>query len=649
MGLTTQNNSNYTAESVKTLEGLTPFRHSPGMYIGATNEYGLFHIAKEIVNNSVDEALNGDCNKIVITLLKDGGISIEDNGRGFPHGMQDETFSILGACFGKEHTGGKFLNDGESGYNSSGGMHGIGCKCAAALGIKTIAYSYRDGIEEMVEFSQGKLLKQITDGKCDKKKHGTLVIWYPDSEIFTETVKFDRNKIEKELCQEYSFLNSGLTFVLKDETTNYEKTYYSEHGIEDYLDFLNNGKDYLLQPICLSAEEGNFSVEVGIAYNTNYSPSIKLYTNSVPQTRGTHLTGFKTAWTSAINKFARENKWLKDKDENLTGEDLSEGQILIINFKMINPIFEGQVKENLTSAEGRTYTQKLVSGCIYDYLNMHKDEIKEVVLKGLGARKAREAAKKAREATRGVNKKDKKKQLLNLPSKLVDCWCKDRLKCELFIAEGDSAASGLVEGRDAEIHAVFPIRGKIISAYKNKPEKIFANEEVINLIKAIGLDLDSKTQKLIYDKTKLRYGKILLAADADPDGASIRNLLIEMFWWLCPELILNGHIYTTMPPLFRITTNKNKYIYLKDANALDEYKKSHQGEKYQINRNKGLGEQDSDELSEALLNPETRNVAQIIVEDKDKAARLIDILLGTSVPPRREFLLAHEEEANESD
>ena len=201
MGLTTQNNSNYTAESVKTLEGLTPFRHSPGMYIGATNEYGLFHIAKEIVNNSVDEALNGDCNKIIITLLKDGGISIEDNGRGFPHGMQDETFSILGACFGKEHTGGKFLNDGESGYNSSGGMHGIGCKCAAALGIKTVAYSYRDGIEEMVEFSQGKLLKQITDGKCDKKKHGTLVIWYPDDEIFTETVKFDRNKIEKELCQ----------------------------------------------------------------------------------------------------------------------------------------------------------------------------------------------------------------------------------------------------------------------------------------------------------------------------------------------------------------------------------------------------------------------------------------------------------------
>lgn len=644
-----QNNTNYTAETVKTLEGLTPFRQSPGMYIGATDTNGLFHIVKEIVNNSVDEKLNGNCDKITVTLLKDGGISIEDNGRGFPHGMQDETFSVLGACFGKEHTGGKFLNDGESGYNSSGGMHGIGCKCAAALGIKTVAYSYRDGIEEMVEFSQGDMLKQITDGKCAKDKHGTLVIWYPDKEIFKETQEFDRNRIERELCQEYSFLNSGLTFVIKDERDNYEKTYYSENGIKDYLDFLNGGKEYILHPLYLSEEEGSFSIEVGIAYNTNYSPTIKLYTNSVPQIKGTHLTGFKTAWTTAINKFARENGWLKDKDENLTGDDLAEGQILIINFKMINPIFEGQVKGNLTSAEGRTYTNKLISNCVYDYLNASKAEVKEVVQKGLNARKAREAAKKAREAARGVNKKDKKKQLLNLPSKLVDCWCKDRLKCELFIAEGDSAASGLVEGRDAEIHAVFPIRGKIISAYKNKSEKIFENAEVINLIKAIGLDLDSKTQKLIYDKTKLRYGKILLAADADPDGASIRNLLIEMFWWLCPELILNGHIYTTMPPLFRITTNKNKYIYLKDANALDEYKKSHQGEKYQINRNKGLGEQDSDELSEALLNPETRNVAQIIVEDKDKAAKLIDILLGTSVPPRREFLLAHEEEANESD
>lgn len=522
MGVNTQTNMNYTAETVKTLEGLTPFRHSPGMYIGATNEYGLFHIVKEIVNNSVDEALNGNCNKIIITLLKDGGISIEDNGRGFPHGMQDKTFSILGACFGKEHTGGKFLNDGESGYNSSGGMHGIGCKCAAALGIKTIAYSYRDGIEEMVEFSQGKMLKQITDGKCAKDKHGTLVIWYPDSEIFTETLKFDRAKIEKELCQEYSFLNSGLTFIIKDETSDYEKTYYSEQGIKDYLDFLNNGKDYLLHPICLSAEEGNFSIEVGIAYNTNYSPSIKLYTNSVPQTRGTHLTGFKTAWTSAINKFARENGWLKDKDENLNGDDLAEGQILIINFKMINPIFEGQVKENLTSAEGRTYTQKLISGCIYDYLNSYKTEIKNVIQKGLDARKAREAAKKAREAARGVNKK--KDKALKFDSKLADCKSKDRKKCEIYITEGDSASGNLKLARNKDFQAVIPVRGKILNTQKATLEKIRKNAEIMTMIEAFGLKVDPKTMKLTYDEDDLRYGKIIIMSDADVSNTAYERL-----------------------------------------------------------------------------------------------------------------------------
>ena len=433
-----KDNNNYTAESVKTLEGLTPFRHSPGMYIGSTDSYGIFHIVKEIVNNSVDEALNSICRNITVTLLKDGGIRIEDDGRGFPHGMQDETFSILGACFGKEHTGGKFMNDGTSGYNSSGGMHGIGCKCAAALGIKTLAISHRDGIEEIVEFTQGQLVRQITDGKCDKKLHGTIVEWYPDPEIFTQTIEFDKDKIERELCQEYSFLNSGVKFIINDETSGYNKEYYSEHGIKDYLDFLNKGKDYILNPLYLSAEEGDYSIEVGIAYNDNYSPTIKLYTNSVPQTRGTHLTGFKTAWTSAINKFARENGWLKDKDENLTGDDLAEGQILIINFKMINPIFEGQIKENLTSAEGRTYTQKLISGCIYDYLNGCKAEIKNVVQKGLDARKAREAAKKARETARGLNKK--KEKALKFDSKLADCYSKDRKKCEIYITRRDASA-----------------------------------------------------------------------------------------------------------------------------------------------------------------------------------------------------------------
>ena len=430
--------------------------------------------------------------------------------------------------------------------------------------------------------------------------------------------------------------------MLKDETTDYEKTYYSEHGIEDYLDFLNNGKDYLLQPICLSAEEGNFSVEVGIAYNTNYSPSIKLYTNSVPQTRGTHLTGFKTAWTSAINKFARENKWLKDKDENLTGEDLSEGQILIINFKMINPIFEGQVKENLTSAEGRTYTQKLVSGCIYDYLNMHKDEIKEVVLKGLGARKAREAAKKAREAARGEKKK--KEQTVKFPSKLADCNSSDRKNCEIFIVEGDSAGGNAKSNRDMAHQAILPLRGKVLNTYKASLDKVRKNAEIMTMADAFGLKVDPKTSKFTYDEADLRYGKIIIMADADIDGYHIVNLVLTFIWSYCPKLIEDGYVYISIPPLYRITEDKDSFVYLKDDEELKAYQESHKGKKYVVNRFKGLGEMDPEETEMALLNPATRKIKQVVLSDVKQTELLFNQFMGESTVARKAFVQARAEE-----
>ena len=638
-----KDNNNYTAESVKTLEGLTPFRHSPGMYIGSTDSYGIFHIVKEIVNNSVDEALNSICRNITVTLLKDGGIRIEDDGRGFPHGMQDETFSILGACFGKEHTGGKFMNDGTSGYNSSGGMHGIGCKCAAALGIKTLAISHRDGIEEIVEFTQGQLVRQITDGKCDKKLHGTIVEWYPDPEIFTQTIEFDKDKIERELCQEYSFLNSGVKFIINDETSGYNKEYYSEHGIKDYLDFLNKGKDYILNPLYLSAEEGDYSIEVGIAYNDNYSPTIKLYTNSVPQTRGTHLTGFKTAWTSAINKFARENGWLKDKDENLTGDDLAEGQILIINFKMINPIFEGQIKENLTSAEGRTYTQKLISNCIMDYLEGSKNEIKEVIQKGLLARKAREAAKKAKETARGLNKK--KEKALKFDSKLADCYSKDRSKCEIYITEGDSASGNLKMARNNEYVAVMPVRGKILNVRKATLDKIQKNAEIMTMIDAFGLKVDIKTMKLTFEPNDLRYGKIIIESDADTDGNHIKNLFYTFIWTFCPKLIEEGYVYAGVPPLYKITMGKDTYIYLKDDAELLKFREENKGKKYTVNRLKGLGEMSVDETS-ILVDPDKRIIKQITVEDVKETNKLFDDLMGTAVLPRKNFIQKYSEKAN---
>lgn len=637
--------ADYNASTVKTLAPLEHMRQYPGMYIGSKDTDGLHHLVKEIISNSIDEYLNGAGNQIIVQLNKDGSIYIEDNGRGIPHGKHESGCSVLQACFGIANTGGKFDNaTGETGYNTSGGEHGTGAKAVNALSTKLIVTTSNNNLTEIVEFSKGKFIN-YSQKECPKDKTGLTVQFYPDPEVLEET-KFDAKRI-KTMLQEFSFLCTGLNFIFNDLINNEKVTYYSNKGLYDFLNYLS--KDNLIvEPFYFIKQEGKFQLEAIIGYTNNYTNITKLYTNNIPQEKGTHLTGFKTAWTQGLNQFARNKNLLKDKDSNLTGSDLEEGQIIILNFKMIDPVFKGQNKEELSSSEGRTYTQKFTSEAIKENEIAYEKSFKIIFEKAIAARKARDAAKKARDAARKVGK-NKKQKLLNLPTKLVDCWGKNRLDCELMIAEGDSAASGLIECRNSEINAIFPIRGKIIAAYKNSPEKIFTNQEVVNLIKAIGLDLDTKTNRLIYDIKKLRYGKILLCADADPDGASIRNLLIEMFWWLCPELILNGHIYTTMPPLFRITTKKNQYIYLKDENELNEYKNKHKNEKFLINRNKGLGEQDSEELADALVNPDTRNIAKIIVNNENEAKQMIEMLLGTSVPPRRRFLLQHEGEANESD
>ena len=418
--------------------------------------------------------------------------------------------------------------------------------------------------------------------------------------------------------------------------------------MNDLVDDITKDKEIINNRLNINYVEGKNKLDFVLTYTTNYSLNMISYVNTGETDSGPHITQIKTAITREFNKFFKEKNWLKEKDANLEGSDIQEGMLIAFNITAPGVSYDAQTKSRIVKLDMSPFT-RILSESIQSWLSYNEKDIKIIFDKAMSARKAREAAKKARDAAREIKPKDKKKQLLNMPTKLVDCWGKDRAKCELLIAEGDSAASGLVEARDSEIHAVFPIRGKIIAAYKNSSEKIFANQEVVNLIKAIGLELNPVTKKLNYDTKKLRYGKILLCADADPDGASIRNLLLEMFWWLCPELILNGHIYTTMPPLFRITTKKNEYIYLKDAAALEQYKAQHLGEKFQINRNKGLGEQDSDELNEALLDPATRNIAQITVEDQKSAAVLIETLLGPSVPPRRAYLLQHAEEANDID
>ena len=385
-----------------------------------------------------------------------------------------------------------------------------------------------------------------------------------------------------------------------------------------------------------------------MTYTSNYAITMIPYVNTGLTASGPHITQIKSLLTREFNKFFRDKKWLKDKDENLSGDDLQEGLYIVFNITAPSVAYDAQVKTRVTKLDMSPFISPIADE-LRDWFSSNEKDLKVIAEKAISAKKARVAAQKARDAVREKVPKNSKAKVLNLPTKLVDCWSKKREDCELFICEGDSAAGSLVAGRDAEFTAVFPVRGKVISAYKNSIEKIFANAEIVNIIKAIGLELDKKTNKLIYDNRKLRYGKIFLAADADPDGASIRNLLIEMFWWLCPELIENGHIYTTIPPLFRITTKKNEYIFLKDQKALDDYKIKHQGEKYIISRNKGLGEQDPEEIYDALLNPETRNVEQLQIINKEETEKLIECLLGPSVPPRREYLLKHSEEANEND
>ena len=551
---------------------------APGVYCGDT-AYST-QLLVEIVSNAVDEFRLSHGNQIDVTIEGDV-VTVRDYGQGFiVNSVREDGKTILEAAFSVLNTSGKYREDGTY-EGTSLGSFGIGSKITTFLSHWLQVKTFRDGKYEHIWFKEG-VFENRKVGNTTDEQTGTMVSWEPSEEFFTD-IHVEIKKIT-DLFRVITCLCPGLTinFNNNGKLTNF----FSENGLNDLTDSAVKDNELIDKRFSMNFAEGKNKMDMILTYTSNYSCTLIPYVNTGLTERGPHITQVKTILTREFNKFFREKKWLKDKDENLTGDDIQEGMYIVFNITAPNISYDAQVKSTVTKIDMTPFTTAIAENLQHWFAGNEK-EIKMIFDKAIGARKAREAAKKAREVARGVNKKDKKKQLLNLPSKLVDCWCKDRLKCELFVAEGDSAASGLVEGRDAEIHAVFPIRGKIISAYKNKPEKIFANAEVINLIKAIGLDLDSKTQKLIYDRTKLRYGKILLAADADPDGASIRNLLIEMFWWLCPELILNGHIYTTMPPLFRITTNKNKYIYLKDANALDEYKKSHQGEKYQINRNKG--------------------------------------------------------------
>lgn len=424
---------NYQANNIKSLDYFEHIRKYPGMYIGSKDAKGLLHCVKEIVSNSIDEYLNGAGNQITITLLPNNGIRIVDNGRGIPHGIHESGCSTLQACFGIANTGGKFDNaTGESGYNTSGGEHGTGGKAVNALSKRMIVSTRREGLEEIVEFSKGKFVS-YHQNSINKTITGLSVEFFPDEEVLEET-QFDA-KVIKSMVQEFSFLCKGLKFVFED--INGEKTEFLSHqGLADYMAYLNKDNCFLGEPLYFEAEEEKYQLEVAVGYNNNYSSIVKLYTNNIPQDKGTHLTGFKTAWTSCLNNFAREQGWLKEKDTNLSGADYEEGMLLILNFKMIDPVFKGQNKEELSSSEGRTYVQKLMTQVLKDELISCQKTIKLVIDKALSARKAREAARKARDAARGAADKKKKDKIVKFDSKLADCNGKDRAKCEIYITEG---------------------------------------------------------------------------------------------------------------------------------------------------------------------------------------------------------------------
>ena len=558
----------YNEDSIQSLSPRDFTRLRAGVYCGST-EYSS-QLLIEIVSNAVDEWSIGHGNIINVDYKDDGSCRVEDFAQGFPvNSLREDGETVLQASFDILNTSGKFSDNGV--YEGTAlGLNGIGSKLTNYLSKTLRVETFRDGLTETIIFEDG-LFKSRELGKQGNHHTGTIVEWQPDPQFFTNS-GIEVKRIQ-ELFKVLTCLCSGLTINLTHNGKD-KIEYVSKNGLMDLVNDKVKDIEIINNRLHINFEEEKNKLDLVLTYTSNYSLNMISYVNTGETDAGPHITQIKTIITREFNKFFREKKWLKDKDGNLEGASIQEGMLIAFNITAPGVSYDAQTKSRIVKLDMSPFTGAIVEN-LQSWLSKNEKEIKIIFDKALSAKKAAEAAKKARDAARNTAPKNKKKALLNLPSKLVDCWGKDRSKCELLIAEGDSAASGLVEGRDSEIHAVFPVRGKIISSYKNSSEKIFANQEVNNLIKALGLEIDIKTQKLIYDPKRLRYGKILLAADADPDGASIKNLLIEMLWWLCPELVLNGHLYTTMPPLFRITTKKNKYIYLKDAAALEEYKAQH--------------------------------------------------------------------------
>ena len=627
--------SDYGVKDIKTLEGIEAIRLRPGMYIGSVGPDGVRHITLEIISNAVDEYLNGHCTSCKVKVHENGFITVADNGRGVPFGKAEDGSETLVNIYTKLHTGAKFDSEGKTGYNTSGGMNGVGAKATNALSEKFIVSSTRDSKQAVAEFSKGELVKYNEFTLKKNEPSGTMVSFKPDATIFKEGTTLDYEPLKKQL-QELAYLSPGMVFELEYLNKPIE-TITSQNGIKDYIKDLNANKNSLTSVFYTESMEDRIGVKLAMQYNDTYTDTYKLYTNSIPNSAGTHLTGFRTALTQSVNKYAKEQKLLKDKDANLTGEELKEGLVLVLSFIMPDPVFSGQTKDVLSSSEARTIVQRLVSKEIESWLNANPKDAKVIVEKALLARAAREKAKKAKETVRKV---DIKKRVL-LPESLADANSKNRSECEVFIVEGESAAGTAKEARDRNTQAVFQLRGKMLNVLKVDLHKALQNKEINGLISAFGLEV--KDGKVIVDESKLRYGKMIITADADVDGSHIRILFLTFIWKFCPELLEKGYIYAAVPPLYKATMG-TKIQYIKDDAALEAFRKT--GRKFDLGRMKGLGEMDTDELAETVMDRERRTLKQITVEDAVAATKIFNELMGETVEFRKKFIEANAWRAN---
>ena len=634
----------YNEDSIKSLSPLEFTRLRPGVYAGST-EYST-QLLIEIVSNAIDEHMVGHGNIINVSYKDNGECKVEDFAQGFPiNVIREDGETVLQASFDVLNTSGKFTEDGV--YEGTAlGLNGIGSKLTNFLSNWLIVTSWKDGYGERIKFKEGVFEEQHLL-KDAKQHNGTIVEWKPSKEFFTHT-EIDIARIRK-LFHVLTCLCPGLTINLNHiddagKPIDRPIVFVSKNGLHDLVDDIVKDSEILKNRLSIDYAEGKHRLNFVLTYSTNYSLNMTSYVNSGETDSGPHITQVKSTITREFNKFFKEKGWLKEKDENIGGEDLQEGMVIAFNITTSGVAYDAQTKSRIVKLDMTPFTSVLTEN-IQTWLACNEKDIKIIFDKAVAARKAREAAKKAREAEREVNKK-KKDKVIKFDTKLADCYSKDRMKCEIYITEGDSASGKLKEARDNATQAVLPIRGKILNTQKATLAQIQKNAEIMTMIEAFGLKIDPKTMKITYDKEDLRYGKIIIMSDADVDGAHIKNLFYTFIWNFCPQLIADGYIYAGVPPLYKITLSGNKgYKYLKNDEALEKFRAENIGKKYLVNRMKGLGEMDVDEVEETLIDPDKRIIKQITLEDSKSADILFEQLMGTGVNARKQYIKDHSKEA----